>query len=211
MLKVFGLFHLLRDLRRDFRFAQRMRSARREWLESDRALPLPASRKHTIIRQVARAHACRVLVETGTFYGDTPFALRRHFDDIHSIELSPELHALARREMAHLPHLHFYHGDSSVLLPRIVPQLTSPTIFWLDGHYCSGPSARADRDTPIRDEILLLLRRPAGRDVVLIDDARLFTGANGYPTLEELRSLVLVHRPDATFAVADDIIRVIPV
>ena len=44
--------------------------------------------------------------------------------------------------------------------------------------------------------------------IVLVDDARLFTGTDGYPTLEELRSLAERLRPSSTFAVARDVIRI---
>jgi hypothetical protein len=43
--------------------------------------------------------------------------------------------------------------------------------------------------------------------VVLIDDARLFVGAGGYPRLERVRELVDELRPGWHFDVADDIVR----
>jgi hypothetical protein len=41
----------------------------------------------------------------------------------------------------------------------------------------------------------------------LIDDARLFTGSAGYPTIEELRGWIARERPGCDVQVDDDIIR----
>jgi hypothetical protein len=42
---------------------------------------------------------------------------------------------------------------------------------------------------------------------VLIDDARLFTGTQGYPTLDDLRAEVVRERPGSRVDLAADIIR----
>ena len=44
--------------------------------------------------------------------------------------------------------------------------------------------------------------------VILIDDVKDFTGDNGYPTIEELRSFVLQYRPGWIFEVKNGIIRI---
>lgn len=211
LVKSTGLYHPLRDRQRDRRFAARMRRALAEWQAQGSPPPPPDCVKHGVIRDYARRHHTTVLVETGTFYGDTIFALRREFEEIHSIELADGLFQLARREFAHLSHLHLHHGDSALLLPQITAKLGRPTLYWLDGHFCAGPSARADKDTPISEELSYLLGRPPGKDVILVDDARLFVGRDGYPTLDQLRGFVVRQRPEAVFEVDTDIIRIAPV
>ena len=113
--------------------------------------------------------------------------------------------------MAHLPHIRLHLGDSASVLPALLLGLSEPALFWLDGHFCAGPSARAEVDTPIRRELDHLFALPVGRHVVLIDDARLFNGRDGYPALAELRDLIRRHRPSATCEVELDIIRIAPV
>lgn len=174
-------------------------------------MPAPDAVKHDVIRGCARQHGCTVLVETGTFYGDTIFALRHAFREIHSIELASGLHELARGEFGHLRHIHLHLGDSAKLLPQVASSIEPRTLYWLDGHFCAGPSARAEKDTSISEEVAWLLSRPAREDVVLIDDARLFTGRDGYPSTEELRAYVMARRPSAEFEIASDIIRIRPV
>jgi hypothetical protein len=44
--------------------------------------------------------------------------------------------------------------------------------------------------------------------VILIDDARCFTGENDYPTLDELKSFVAERKPNHKFSVEHDIIRI---
>jgi hypothetical protein len=105
--------------------------------------------------------------------------------------------------------VHF--GDSVEVLPQVLAKLSGPTLFWLDGHYCAGPSARGDTDTPIAKKLSLVLSRPPGRDIVLIDDARLFTGKDDYPSVDWVRQLVRQQRPTAKVELEGDIICVFPV
>ena len=210
-LRTVGLYHPLRDWRRDRRFRQQGRSAIAAWHRQGCPSPPPDLFKYECIRSHARLHSTPVLVETGTWFGNALFFLRRDFREIHSIELAAGLHDDAARQLAHLPHIRLHLGDSTVELPKIARTLSRPALYWLDGHYCEGPSARGAKETPIVEELTFLLARPPGRDVVLIDDARYFTGANGYPTIGELRRLVAAARPAAGFELEHDIVRIFPV
>lgn len=211
LLKRIGLYHPLHDWRRDRRFHRQSTVAIAQWEAAGRPVPPPDLIKYRVIRRYAQERGIRNLVETGTWFGNAIFTLRRDFTEIHSIELAPALHAQASAGFAHLPHIRLHLGDSATELPRVAASLTGPTLYWLDGHFCSGPSARGAKDTPIFEELDYLLRRPPGQDVVLIDDARCFNGADGYPTIEQLRQMVTPLRPHASFTVETDIIRIVPV
>jgi hypothetical protein len=211
LLRAAGAYHPLRDLRRDWRFRRLNRAKLREWSRAGKPLPAPDLLKYDVLRAYAQRYKLLTLVETGTFYGNAIFTLRGDFKEIHSIELAPGLYELNRRELGHLRHIHLHHGDSAVILPQLLPKLTSPTLFWLDGHFCSGPSARGSVDTPISAELEFLLEREPAGHVILIDDARFFVGADGYPTISALRSEIARRRPTATFEVDLDIIRIAPV
>jgi hypothetical protein len=210
-LRLTGLYHPLRDLRRDRALRATGREKVRLWREAGRPAPPPDIVKYACIRRYAEQFGTPVLVETGTFRGDAIFTLRDAFQEIHSIELSNELYRRAVLDLGHLPNIRLHLGDSTTELPRIAGALEQPALYWLDGHFCAGPSARGDKDTPVFEELTFLLGRPAGRSVILIDDARLFTGKDGYPTIEQLRAMAAAARPDATFAVEEDIIRIAPV
>lgn len=211
LLELTGLRHPARDWRRDREFRKNGVKSVRQWQEKGRPDPPPDAFKYACIRRYAERYATPILVETGTFRGDAVFALRSAFREIHSIELAPALHSRAVLDLRHLPHIHLHLGDSTTELPRIASTLRSPALFWLDGHFCSGPSARGSKDTPVFEELAFLLGRPPDRDVVLIDDARLFNGNDAYPTIGALREMVASSRPQASFEVEEDIIRIVPV
>ena len=82
----------------------------------------------------------------------------------------------------------------------------APAVFWLDGHFSAGPTARADLDTPIVEELEAVLTHDRDDHVVLIDDARLF-GTGDYPTIDQVRAQVARHRPHWQVDVHTDIIR----
>jgi hypothetical protein len=148
------------------------------------------------------------LVETGTALGDTIQAVKGDFQQIYSIELSETLYQRAVKRFARFDHIHLLQGDSGVLLPEVARQLNAPALFWLDAHYSAGPTAKGDKDSPILNEMSAVLMLGAPDHVILIDDAREFTGTHDYPTLEELRQHVERLRPGLEFHVEYDIIRI---
>jgi hypothetical protein len=150
------------------------------------------------------------LVETGTYMGDMVAAMSADFDQIHSIELGPDLFEKARQRFAGMAHVQLHQGDSATTLPEVLRRLNGPALFWLDGHYSAGITAKGSKDTPIVEELEAIYRHDAQRHVILIDDARLFDGSADYPTLDNLRKRVTGWSPNAVMAVADDIIRLHP-
>ncbi|MCX6224563.1 MAG: hypothetical protein NTV01_07390, partial [Bacteroidia bacterium] len=58
-----------------------------------------------------------------------------------------------------------------------------------------------------RSSDLVLMDHPCSDHVILIDDAREFTGQNNYPTLAEVEKLVLGKRSDWLMEVDADVIR----
>jgi hypothetical protein len=63
-------------------------------------------------------------------------------------------------------------------------------------------------ETPISNEVQAILEHRVKGHVILIDDARNFDGSHDYPDLSDLRSSVVSKYPQATFEVADDVIRI---
>ena len=81
-------------------------------------------------------------------------------------------------------------GDSGKVLPDIMLKLNEPAIFWLDGHYSAGITARGDKDCPIFEELDAIFSKKNFEHILLIDDARCFIGEDDYPTIEELTNYV---------------------
>jgi hypothetical protein len=179
----------------------------RKWVAQGRPVPAPPIVKQRIVKQHLREAGLSTVVETGTFTGEMVHALLPVARRIISIELDDRLHAAARRRFEGHEGVQLLHGDSGALLPDVIRSLDGPALFWLDGHYTGVGSARTHVDSPIVAEIAALLAHPAPGRVVLIDDAREFTGQQGYPTVEALRAMILTGDPQANVVVADDIIR----
>jgi hypothetical protein len=180
------------------------------WQQQGRPLPPPAAFKQQLIRDLARRHNIKVLVETGTYGGATIAASLGTFAQLCSIELSADLYAAARRRFALWRKVRLYQGDSARELPKVLSELGEPVLFWLDAHDSGQDTARTDSDTPVVQELQMIARHPVRHHVILIDDARLFDGTNGYPTLESCRRTAQQCWPKHEFNVAEDIIRIVP-
>ncbi|MCP9850229.1 hypothetical protein [Cyanobium sp. Morenito 9A2] len=181
----------------------------RHWRQAGKPLPPPHAFKQRLLSSYSRKHKLRSLVETGTYLGDMVHAMRRHFQTIISVELSPELCEKSRLRFAAYPHITILQGDSGKILPIILSQLQHPTLFWLDGHYSAGITARGSEETPVSAEIGAILDHDIKGHVILIDDARNFDGTHDYPTYESLRSSILLRKPMAIISCKEDIIRVV--
>lgn len=182
----------------------------RDWNQQGRPLPGPGVFKVDVLDSYRQKFGLTILVETGTFSGDTPAALKDDFRRIYSIELNPELVRRVRERFLEDAHITILHGDSEERLPEILAELRDPSLFWLDSHYSGGVTALGARVTPILGELEAILAHPVPGHILLIDDARDFRHDKGHPTLDELEAFIAKRRPELLFAVEDDIIRVTP-
>ncbi len=165
--------------------------------------------KENLIISYQKKYNIKTFVETGTYRGDMINAMLRHFDSIYSVELGMELYHAAQERFRSEKKVHLLQGDSAEVVKDIERILTSPCIYWLDAHYSRGVTARANIDTPINDELKIILRDNL-RSIILIDDARLFYGKDGYPVLSDLRESILNRYPNLVFKVSRDVIQIFP-
>jgi hypothetical protein len=203
---------LVKSLTPVYRTALAFRESRRRARDA-RAWTAPylsGGGKIAVLRDTARAYGLRTLVETGTYEGETTWALRRDFDRIYTVELSDELYRLARARFAHTPNVDVRHGDSATVLPAILDELSGPALFWLDAHVSTTKSAHGELPSPAVQELELVLAHPVPGHVVLVDDARLFTGRDGWPAIADLEVVAARLRPELHVAVEDDIVRLRP-
>jgi SAM-dependent methyltransferase len=198
-----------RRIVRGVRLRGRVISSVVRWYLHGRPAPPPPSVKRAVLRRHLRAHRLKVFVETGTFLGETAAALAPMAAKVVTIELSSELVDVARRHLARAKNVSVFHGDSALLLPSVLADLHEPALFWLDGHYSEGNTARGLTDTPVREELAAILRHASGGHVILIDDARAFEGGE-YPTIAEIEWIVHELAPAYCVSVRHDIIRVLP-
>jgi len=164
----------------------RERIQEKSWFTGCRLGPAPHSVKYRNIMALADAFGATAFIETGTFRGDMVAKVLHRFDPIFSIEVFPPLAQAARHRFARDTNVSILEGDSSTFLSTAIAAARGRIIFWLDGHYSGPGTGRSTGDSPICQEmeIIFLARVSQGfHDIVLIDDARLFDGTDGYPEL----------------------------
>ena len=125
-----------------------------------------------------------------------------------SIELDFDLFHNAKNKFAHEKKITIYHGDSGILLEKVLTDIEEPCLFWLDGHYSEGITAKGELNTPIINELTHIFNHSIDNHIILIDDARCFTGEDDYPTLKFLQDFVNDKNPNLQFKVENDIIRI---
>lgn len=179
----------------------------RDWEARCHERPTPHAYKRWLIIETARRYQCKVLVETGTCIGEMIQGVLPHFEEIHSIELSPALAAQCRLRFAGYTHVHLHEGDSGQLLKHVLRSVRQRAVLWLDAHYSGGPTARGVEDSPIARELEVIAH---GDHCVLVDDAHMFDGRGGYPTIAALESLCARLLPSHSFAVSNNIVEVLP-
>lgn len=165
----------------------------------------PALFKQRLVAAYAERFSCRTLVETGTFLGDMIAAQRWHFRALYSVELDPTLHRRATERFHRLPHIRLLQGDSGQVLANLLPELEGRVLFWLDAHQMIG-GVRGAKTSPILEELNLILASRLDDYVLLIDDARLFTG-DDYPSLDDVRAQIHRRHPRWVAEVEHDVIR----
>ena len=93
-------------------------------------------------------------------------------------------------------------------LKDVLAQENESCLFWLDAQFSAGVTTKGDKETPAENELAHILKHPLAHEhVILIDDARCFTGKGDYPSVQKLKDLTLSVGFNV-FEVEDDIIRI---
>lgn len=179
----------------------------RVWEKAGRPVPPPHIVKQMAIEEQRLNSGYKILVETGTYMGDMVEAQKRNFRHIYSIELGRELYQKAIKRFRRDKNITIVQGDSGKMLADIMIDINEPAIFWLDGHYSAGVTARGDKDCPVFEELDAIMQKSRFNHILLIDDARCFTGEGDYPSIDELTTYIRQKDNRYQVTVKDDIIR----
>jgi len=189
---------------------QRQRQLKKKyqlWRKKGGIAPMPNYGKQRVVIDYIKRFSPEIFIETGTYKGKMVYAVQPHIHEIYSIELGKNHFQKAQQRFSGYPNIHILHGQSGQVLPKILEGIDKPCLFWLDAHWSGGSTAKGDIETPIMQEMQCILgHSKAAEHVILIDDARCFTGESDYPTLEGLESFIRDVWPDGIFEVKDDII-----
>ncbi len=162
--------------------------------------------KRAVLLAEARAVEARTLVETGTFLGDTTWSFRKSFERIHTIEVLPELAALARDRFRNTPSVIVHEGDSASLLAGLCETIETPCIFYLDGHYSGGGTGMGEKECPAIEELDAIFSTMKQPFRIVIDDARLFGTDPTYPPLDAVESFLVSRNTAMTMRIENDAI-----
>jgi hypothetical protein len=173
--------------------------------------------KRALLKEKKEKYGLNVLIETGTFMGETVEYFKDIFASVISIELSEDLAKKAQEKFKNDKNVKIIQGDSGEVLQKLLKEISEPALFWLDGHYSSEffvgeefiKTAKGKSDTPVKEELESILRSSSDH-IILIDDARLFTGLNDYPSISKLKQVIKRSGKKYTVSVENDIIRILP-
>lgn len=179
------------------------------WISEGCRSPAPHLVKMGIIKAYLEMYPVSTFIESGTYMGDTLDFISQSGIDCISIELGEDLFNQACQRFSCRDNVRVVHGDSGELIGGILSELEQPALFWLDGHYSGGITAQGTIDTPISQELSAVLGHFIRSHVILIDDARLFDGTNGYPNIVELLRQ-LDQEEDYSWELSCDIIKITP-
>ena len=145
---------------------------------------------HDELIKIAKRNDIKVFIETGTYIGNTVFAVKDTFTSIYSIELSKKIYNLLKKRFETYSNINILNGDSTQVLNKILIDIDEPILFWLDAHYSSGGTAKGKKHTPIFEELKTIFNIDGDDHIILIDDMKDFNGTNDYPTIGELKKFV---------------------
>jgi hypothetical protein len=83
-------------------------------------------------------------------------------------------------------------------------------VVWLDSHWTTGLPESEKLTPPILTELSVIFSQHHHAHVVLIDDARLFVGREGYPTGSEVERLIHRLAPEYVVEIKEDVIQCYP-
>ena len=173
-----------------FRFLRRLRNGIVcfSWAARGRGAPFPPAIKQAILVDIAERHRLELLVETGTYFGDTSAELARSFRLVYTIEAAKQLFDAVGLRFSNIPNVKRYYGDSGDVLSAVLPLLDGPALFWLDAHV-QGYAISGELN-PILREVRAITSDARYNHVLAIDDMRLFGKNSDYPSFGELREAV---------------------
>lgn len=134
---------------------------------------MPSLNKHFLhqLQDDYKQYSC--FIETGTFGGDTIFALEPYFDKLYTIEFNETYYDRAKNKY-NGNKINFILGDSSIVFESLLRNIGDKSIFFLDGHWCGGNSGRSSKDCPLYEEITHINNLFKNEAIIIIDDFRLF-------------------------------------
>jgi hypothetical protein len=176
------------------------------WRQEGWVTPPPYFIRRAMLLAEANAMGAKILVETGTFLGDTAWSFRNTFRQVYTIEVEPRLAELARDRFKNVPSVAALEGDSSAVLTQVCPKIDGSCVFFLDGHYSGGSTGMGEKECPVIEELEAIFHLMQHPYRIVIDDARLFGTDPAYPSIEALKNFLAKRNPSMQLRIENDAI-----
>ena len=137
------------------------------------------------IKNVLKFYDIKNFVETGTGIGEVVRSVCEIDQNIniHTIEIIEEIYNKNKISLSYLDNVNWHLGQSSDVLPDIVPSLQGSTLFWMDAHFPGadfglaeyGDEKNIDKRLPLKSELEIIIKnKDVSNDVFIIDDLRIY-------------------------------------
>ena len=124
-------------------------------------------------------------VETGTGIAEVVRSVYEINSEvnIHTIEIIEEIYKKNKVSLSYLKGVNWHLGQSSDVLPQILPELSGNTLFWMDAHFPGadfgmasyGDEPDLSKRLPLQSELEIIVNsRDVSNDVFVIDDLRIY-------------------------------------
>jgi hypothetical protein len=137
------------------------------------------------VKNVLDFYEIKNFVETGTGAAEV---VRSVYDinsnlNIHTIEIIDEIYEKNKLSFSYLKEVNWHLGQSSEVLPKILPELEGNTLFWLDAHFPGadfgmasyGDEPDISKRLPLQSELELIVKtKDVKNDIFVIDDLRIY-------------------------------------
>ncbi|MCX5807284.1 MAG: hypothetical protein NT010_14680 [Proteobacteria bacterium] len=172
------------------------------------------------LKEIQLISGAEYFIESGTYLGHTSDVASLIYKEVYTIELSKDLYSAAVKRFEGRPNIHIYQGDSAHIFPKMLPQIRGKAVFWLDAHYSKGATEKSSNNTPIIEELQTIKDSSIRDAVILIDDVINFqkisknsveySSLTGYPTINEVCSLIKDIQEEYKFAVLGNALMAYP-
>ena len=143
--------------------------------------------KYRQLKAVGKRTKAKMLLETGTFLGNTSMRCSKVFDRVITIELDPDLHSRAKEFLSSRENVECILGDATQKLPEVLSRDDcKDAVIFLDGHFSSGETAHGDVPEPACELLSSLAQFKEKILGIVVDDFRLFGVESGWPRKSEL-------------------------
>lgn len=137
-----------------------------------------------------------VFIETQALHGKTTQNALKYFDEIYSIEQSPELCTELKSKFEDVPHVTILEGTANIILSEFLRTFDTNKriLFWLD-HNIENENSSKDAFS-ILEELKTIELSGINNSIVLVNNIHLFfEETTGHPTLQSIKNHIININP----------------